>query len=144
MKPRTPIWRESCFYPSPWRFNYNISTGNVTAAASESEGCQSCTEGYYCSGTGNTPVTRQICPAGYYCPTGSSLPTACAAGLYNSLLGSWSKDDCTGEGSASFFLHLGLFEAHVSRTVQRKTSFLHALDPRVTGQYCPMLLTLEQ
>ena len=74
-----------------------FALGNVTAAASLEEGCQPCTEGYYCTDTGNTLATRKICPAGYYCPVGSSSPTGCAAGLYNSLTGSWSSNDCAGD-----------------------------------------------
>lgn len=91
--------RRRVYNPSlvPPVLSFNIRTGNVTAAASLAEGCQSCTAGYYCGDTGNTYGTRVICPAGYYCPAGSSSPTGCAAGLYNSLTGSWSSDDCAGE-----------------------------------------------
>ena len=72
-------------------------TGNTTAAASLEEGCESCTAGYYCADTGNTLATRQICPTGNYCPQGSSSPSACAAGMYNDNIGSWSSDDCRRE-----------------------------------------------
>lgn len=72
------------------------SVGNATAAASLEEGCQPCTEGYYCTDTGNTLATRKICQAGYYCPVGSSSQSACDPGQYNDIIGSWSNDDCRG------------------------------------------------
>lgn len=75
--------------------------GNKTAAGSLEEGCQACTEGYYCIDTGNTLATRKICPAGYYCPVGSSGASACPAGSYNEVTGSWSNDDCARECDSS-------------------------------------------
>lgn len=74
-----------------------VSVGNTTAAASLEEGCQACTEGYYCTDTGNTLATRKICPAGNYCPVGSSSPSSCDPGQYNDIIGSWSNNDCRGE-----------------------------------------------
>ena len=74
-----------------------VLAGNTTAAASLEEGCQACTEGYYCTDTGNTLATRKICPAGYYCPVGSSSATPCPAGSYNDQTGSWTPDVCARE-----------------------------------------------
>eukprot|EP00752_Nemacystus_decipiens_P010330 g9202.t1 len=68
--------------------------GNTTAAGSLEEGCQACTEGYFCQDTGNTLSTRGICPAGYYCPAGSASATPCPAGSYNDQTGSWTPDVC--------------------------------------------------
>ncbi|XP_062606170.1 multiple epidermal growth factor-like domains protein 6, partial [Saccostrea cucullata] len=81
---------------------------NTTGAQSESD-CQTCVQGSYCSGYGNTYPTAECdagyycpagmnisnpseytCPQGHYCPQGSHTPTRCSSGTYQ---------DQTGQGS---------------------------------------------
>jgi hypothetical protein len=76
--------------------------GNVTAAASMEEACQSCTSGWFCSGTGNTQSTRSICTSGHYCPVGSEDPVPCPGGTFNGDVGSISPSSCL-PCSAAFY-----------------------------------------
>ena len=67
----------------------------VGAANGDFDGCFACLDGYFGTGLKETePTCNSSCPKGHFCPSGSSMPTACARGLYLPSVGAARNESC--------------------------------------------------